>query len=60
MAEFLSTPLGIVLTVTAQGLLMATFLLLSAYFILYADRKVWAAVQMRRGPNVVGPTVRCS
>ena len=24
-------------------------------FLLYADRKVWAAVQMRRGPNVVGP-----
>ena len=23
--------------------------------ILYADRKIWAAVQMRRGPNVVGP-----
>ena len=21
----------------------------------YADRKIWAAVQMRRGPNVVGP-----
>ena len=24
-------------------------------YILYADRKIWAAVQMRRGPNVVGP-----
>ena len=23
--------------------------------LLYADRKIWAAVQMRRGPNVVGP-----
>src|SRR4029079_9445892 len=23
--------------------------------ILYADRKIWAAVQLRRGPNVVGP-----
>ncbi|MDJ1007173.1 MAG: NADH-quinone oxidoreductase subunit NuoH [Paracoccaceae bacterium] len=54
MADFLSTPLGIVLLITAQGLLLATFLLLSAYFILYADRKIWAAVQMRRGPNVVG------
>ncbi|MDD9922041.1 MAG: NADH-quinone oxidoreductase subunit NuoH [Boseongicola sp.] len=55
MAEFLTTPLGIVLIVAAQCLLMAIFLLLSAYFILYADRKIWAAVQMRRGPNVVGP-----
>ncbi|MEL7105600.1 MAG: NADH-quinone oxidoreductase subunit NuoH [Pseudomonadota bacterium] len=54
MADFLTTPLGIVLLITAQGLLLAVFLLLSAYFILYADRKIWAAVQMRRGPNVVG------
>ena len=35
-------------------LLLATLLTLIAY-LLYADRKVWAAVQMRRGPNVVGP-----
>ena len=24
-------------------------------YVLYADRKIWAAVQIRRGPNVVGP-----
>ncbi|AFR26278.1 NADH dehydrogenase subunit H [Bartonella quintana RM-11] len=24
-------------------------------YLLYADRKIWAAVQLRRGPNVVGP-----
>ena len=54
MAEFLTTPAGIALIIVAQGLLMAIFLLLSAYFLIYADRKVWAAVQMRRGPNVVG------
>ena len=54
MAEFLTTPAGIALILVAQGLLMAIFLLLSAYFLIYADRKVWAAVQMRRGPNVVG------
>ena len=35
-------------------LLLASLLMLIAY-LLYADRKVWAAVQMRRGPNVVGP-----
>ena len=29
-------------------------LIFTAYF-LYADRKIWAAVQLRRGPNVVGP-----
>jgi NADH-quinone oxidoreductase subunit H len=28
--------------------------LISLAFLMYADRKVWAAVQMRRGPNVVG------
>ncbi|HXL99083.1 MAG TPA: NADH-quinone oxidoreductase subunit H, partial [Rhizomicrobium sp.] len=30
-------------------------LLVSIAFFLLADRKIWAAVQMRRGPNVVGP-----
>jgi len=30
-------------------------LLLSVAFAVYIDRKVWAAMQMRRGPNVVGP-----
>ena len=28
--------------------------LLALAFLMYADRKIWAAVQMRRGPNVVG------
>src|SRR5262245_57204805 len=36
------------------GLLLVSLLIVTA-FLLYADRKVWAAVQMRRGPNVVGP-----
>ena len=26
-----------------------------AYFGIYGERKIWAAVQLRRGPNVVGP-----
>ena len=55
MAEFLTTPFGIFVIILAQSLLLAIFLLLSAYFLIYADRKVWAAVMMRRGPNVVGP-----
>ena len=29
--------------------------LISLAFLMYADRKIWAAVQLRRGPNVVGP-----
>ena len=35
------------------GLLVA--LLLFTAYVLYGERKVWAAVQLRRGPNVVGP-----
>ncbi|MFC4347692.1 NADH-quinone oxidoreductase subunit NuoH [Kordiimonas lipolytica] len=30
-------------------------LLIAVAFAVYFDRKIWAAVQMRRGPNVVGP-----
>ena len=39
----------------AQSLLIIVALLIFIAFILYADRKIWAAAQMRRGPNVVGP-----
>jgi NADH-quinone oxidoreductase subunit H len=38
-----------------QVLLITILLLLTLAFILLFDRKVWAAVQMRKGPNVVGP-----
>ena len=38
-----------------QSLLLLVPLLILVAFLLYADRKVWAAVQLRRGPNVVGP-----
>src|SRR6187399_1063203 len=41
--------------IVAQSLAILVTLLIFVAFILYADRKVWAAVQMRRGPNVVGP-----
>ncbi|MFD0978524.1 NADH-quinone oxidoreductase subunit NuoH [Tropicimonas aquimaris] len=54
MADFLQTNLGIVVLVTAQILLFVTILFVSLAFLMYADRKVWAAVQMRKGPNVVG------
>jgi NADH-quinone oxidoreductase subunit H len=39
----------------AQSLAGAGGLLMFIAYILYADRKIWAAVQLRRGPNVVGP-----
>ena len=43
-----------VIIVVQSAVLMTALLILVAY-LLYADRKVWAAVQLRRGPNVVGP-----
>jgi NADH-quinone oxidoreductase subunit H len=55
MAELWSSygwPLALIV---AQSLAMLVTLLVIVAFLLYADRKVWAAVQMRRGPNVVGP-----
>src|SRR5579862_1565774 len=39
----------------AESVLLLVVLLIFVAYILYADRKIWAAVQMRRGPNVVGP-----
>ncbi len=51
---FTNTNLGIVLLILGQSLLVLIPLLLALAFLMYADRKVWAAVQMRRGPNVVG------
>ncbi|MBB3964049.1 NADH-quinone oxidoreductase subunit H [Rhizobium metallidurans] len=38
-----------------QSLLVLVCLLVFIAYILLADRKIWAAVQLRRGPNVVGP-----
>jgi NADH-quinone oxidoreductase subunit H len=55
MAEFWSIyglPLALIV---AQSVALLVTLLIIVAFLLYADRKVWAAVQMRRGPNVVGP-----
>ncbi|PZX17630.1 NADH dehydrogenase subunit H [Palleronia aestuarii] len=54
MADFLTTPGGILLTIAAQCLLVVAFVMISLLALVYGDRKIWAAVQMRRGPNVVG------
>ncbi|HCJ74253.1 MAG TPA: NADH-quinone oxidoreductase subunit NuoH, partial [Agrobacterium sp.] len=43
------------LIMVGQSLLLLVCLLVAIAFLLLADRKVWAAVQLRRGPNVVGP-----
>ena len=56
MVEFFTnTNLGIVLVILGQCLLVLIPLLVALAFLMYADRKVWAAVQMRKGPNIVGP-----
>lgn len=55
MTEFLATPVGTLVLVIAQALLIVGFVMISMLFLVYGDRKIWAAVQMRRGPNVVGP-----
>jgi len=41
--------------IIGQSLLLLVSLLLFTAYVLYADRKIFAAIQMRRGPNVVGP-----
>jgi len=43
------------LIMLGKSLLVLAVLLIYVAYILYADRKIWAAVQLRRGPNVVGP-----
>ena len=41
--------------IIGQSVLVMVSLLLIIAYLLLLDRKIWAAVQMRRGPNVVGP-----
>ena len=55
MADFWASSLGMATILLAQGLAVIAFVMLSLIFLVYGDRKIWAAVQMRRGPNVVGP-----
>ena len=46
-AWFIATIVGI--------LVIALPLMLAVAMIIYAERKIWAAIALRRGPNVVGP-----
>jgi NADH-quinone oxidoreductase subunit H len=54
MDGFFATTSGLIVIIAAQTLLVIGFVMISLLFLVYTDRKVWAAVQMRRGPNVVG------
>ncbi len=55
MAEFFTSYIWPLIIMVAQSLLLLVILLVAIAYVLYADRKIWAAVQIRRGPNVVGP-----
>jgi NADH-quinone oxidoreductase subunit H len=55
MGEFFDTGFGTFLLILIQCLVVVGGVMVSLAFLLYMDRKVWAAVQLRRGPNVVGP-----
>ncbi|RNF35715.1 NADH-quinone oxidoreductase subunit NuoH [Paracoccus methylarcula] len=55
MADFWASSWGIALSLLLQGLALIAFVMGSLIYMVYGDRKIWAAVQMRRGPNVVGP-----
>jgi NADH-quinone oxidoreductase subunit H len=58
-AWFQSGPLGFyggyVVSTVLLILLIALPVMLAVALIIYADRKIWAAMALRRGPNVVGP-----
>ncbi len=59
MTEYLQSLMGIELgwfvATLALILLIALPLMLAVAMIIYVDRKIWAAIALRRGPNVVGP-----
>ena len=55
MDGFFDTNLGTAIIIVGQCLLVTVVVLISLALLIYSDRKIWAAVQMRRGPNVVGP-----
>ena len=50
-----ASPLGWILITFGQILAVLVWILISLAFLLWGDRKIWAGVQMRKGPNVVGP-----
>jgi NADH-quinone oxidoreductase subunit H len=53
--EFCTSYLWPLVIMVAESVLLLVLLLIAIAYVLLADRKIWAAVQIRRGPNVVGP-----
>src|SRR6202167_4116254 len=55
MADLWTAYIWPLIVMAAESLMLLVILLVAIAYVLLADRKIWAAVQMRRGPNVVGP-----
>jgi NADH-quinone oxidoreductase subunit H len=55
MTGFWQTDGGHLLLVFIQALALLVPLLIGVAYLTYAERKVLAAIQLRKGPNVVGP-----
>jgi NADH-quinone oxidoreductase subunit H len=55
MEDFLASPIGYAALTVAQALALLVPLLIGVAYLTWAERKVLGAMQLRRGPNVVGP-----
>ncbi|WP_287787026.1 NADH-quinone oxidoreductase subunit NuoH [Acidiphilium sp.] len=54
MAEFFATPIGVLVLLVLEALAILVPLLIGVAYATYAERKILAAIQLRKGPNVVG------
>jgi NADH-quinone oxidoreductase subunit H len=54
MAVFFATPLGVLILMVLEALAILVPLLIGVAYATYAERKILAAIQLRKGPNVVG------
>ena len=55
IVAFVQTPVGHVILIVVEALALLVPLLLGVAYLTYFERKVLAAMQLRKGPNVVGP-----
>lgn len=55
MNAFFQSDLGIVILTLLKSLALIVPLLIGVAYLTYFERKVMAAIQLRKGPNVVGP-----
>jgi NADH-quinone oxidoreductase subunit H len=55
MNAFLNSDIGIAILTLLQSLAIIVPLLIGVAYLTYAERKVLGAIQLRKGPNVVGP-----